>query len=642
MKMDKETYDKVLNENSIICIKSTMVKEFVSILNNYYGQTGWNIEDNNSVQNTDDFKSTNISGITGEVRKEAKQFISNFTTNPCKDIMDSFLDKINKINDMIDYKALGESGNIVTCDESIHIKGLGMGPVTQPSGYIFQRVIIDEADSIHIPAFPTIHAKYTWFVTSSINNLLYPHRKDRWDSANNKYETISNGIKGTGLIKDSLLNAVDWQRPSNSYYKGYNSCRIFKTIVRNHLKFIKESIYIPKPIVKYHKCFTPPELLAVTNAVNKEALKALNAGDVKKAMSMIGCESSTEDDILKSVNDKLYKELEVCKSNLLNKNSLLQAEENNMESVKVMLQSAKEENFDKDFILDLTEQKNYVNNRINSIKSSIKTWTDNINGFEAKIKGIEERVSGCENKVCPICACKVTAPALTPCCRNVFCVKCVSMSLEYSKECPMCRQPLELKKLNIIVSEKVNSDEKDVVLPTKIDNIITLLKVNPNKRAMIFSEFTNAQAFIELKEKLKEMNIKYEVPYGSSGRISNIIKRYKEDKEHRVLLLNANCFGAGLNLQFTDEVYIFHRMSVDLENQVIGRAQRMGRTCALNIHYMCYENEYPENYDNNSKEDTNSNDASIVNQYLDDGNETIVNIIPSPNSPKIDQSSVSV
>ena len=642
MKMDKETYDKVLNENSIICIKSTMVKEFVSILNNYYGQTGWNIEDNNSVQNTDDFKSTNISGITGEVRKEAKQFISNFTTNPCKDIMDSFLDKINKINDMIDYKALGESGNIVTCDESIHIKGLGMGPVTQPSGYIFQRVIIDEADSIHIPAFPTIHAKYTWFVTSSINNLLYPHRKDRWDSANNKYETISNGIKGTGLIKDSLLNAVDWQRPSNSYYKGYNSCRIFKTIVRNHLKFIKESIYIPKPIVKYHKCFTPPELLAVTNAVNKEALKALNAGDVKKAMSMIGCESSTEDDILKSVNDKLYKELEVCKSNLLNKNSLLQAEENNMESVKVMLQSAKEENFDKDFILDLTEQKNYVNNRINSIKSSIKTWTDNINGFEAKIKGIEERVSGCENKVCPICACKVTSPALTPCCRNVFCVKCVSMSLEYSKECPMCRQPLELKKLNIIVSEKVNSDEKDVVLPTKIDNIITLLKVNPNKRAMIFSEFTNAQAFIELKEKLKEMNIKYEVPYGSSGRISNIIKRYKEDKEHRVLLLNANCFGAGLNLQFTDEVYIFHRMSVDLENQVIGRAQRMGRTCALNIHYMCYENEYPENYDNNSKEDTNSNDASIVNQYLDDGNETIVNIIPSPNSPKIDQSSVSV
>ena len=34
-----------------------------------------------------------------------------------------------------------------------------------------------------------------------------------------------------------------------------NSSRIFKTIVRNHLKFIKESIYIPKPIIKYHKCF---------------------------------------------------------------------------------------------------------------------------------------------------------------------------------------------------------------------------------------------------------------------------------------------------------------------------------------------------------------------------------------------------
>ena len=97
------------------------------------------------------------------------------------------------------------------------------------------------------------------------------------------------------------------------------------------------------------------------------------------------------------------------------------------------------------------------------------------------------------------------------------------------------------------------------------------------------------------------------------------------DKEYRVLLLNASCFGAGLNLQFTDEVYIFHRMSVDLEYQVIGRAQRMGRTSALNIHYMCYENEYPENFNQEKDEDTNSNDASIVNQYLNDSNETIVN-----------------
>ena len=35
-------------------------------------------------------------------------------------------------------------------------------------------------------------------------------------------------------------------------------------------------------------------------------------------------------------------------------------------------------------------------------------------------------------------------------------------------------------------------------------------------------------------------------------------------------------------------------MSKDIENQVIGRAQRMGRESALNIDYLCYENELPK------------------------------------------------
>jgi SNF2 family DNA or RNA helicase len=60
------------------------------------------------------------------------------------------------------------------------------------------------------------------------------------------------------------------------------------------------------------------------------------------------------------------------------------------------------------------------------------------------------------------------------------------------------------------------------------------------------------------------------------------------------VLLNAKYFGAGLNLQFTDEIIIYHRMSKDLETQVIGRAQRLGRTESLKINYLCYDNEYSE------------------------------------------------
>ena len=38
-------------------------------------------------------------------------------------------------------------------------------------GYYFQRVFVDEVDSIRIPSFPFAYAKQTWFITSSINNI---------------------------------------------------------------------------------------------------------------------------------------------------------------------------------------------------------------------------------------------------------------------------------------------------------------------------------------------------------------------------------------------------------------------------------------------------------------------------------------
>lgn len=72
---------------------------------------------------------------------------------------------------------------------------------------------------------------------------------------------------------------------------------------------------------------------------------------------------------------------------------------------------------------------------------------------------------------------------------------------------------------------------------------------------------------------------------GTSNSITNTIDKFK-NKEFNVLLLNAKYFGSGLNLQFTDEVIIFHRMSKDLEKQVIGRAQRMGRENPLVINYL--------------------------------------------------------
>ena len=56
-------------------------------------------------------------------------------------------------------------------------------------------------------------------------------------------------------------------------------------------------------------------------------------------------------------------------------------------------------------------------------------------------------------------------------------------------------------------------------------------------------------------------------------------------------MLNTNHYGTGLNLENTTDLIFYHKMSCDMEKQVIGRAQRVGRTSDLNIHYLFQDNE---------------------------------------------------
>jgi ERCC4-related helicase len=58
-----------------------------------------------------------------------------------------------------------------------------------------------------------------------------------------------------------------------------------------------------------------------------------------------------------------------------------------------------------------------------------------------------------------------------------------------------------------------------------------------------------------------------------------------------VVMMNAKHYGSGLNLQMATDVIIYHEMAKELEIQVIGRAQRLGRSSSLNVHYLLHENE---------------------------------------------------
>lgn len=97
--------------------------------------------------------------------------------------------------------------------------------------------------------------------------------------------------------------------------------------------------------------------------------------------------------------------------------------------------------------------------------------------------------------------------------------------------------------------------------------------------------------FNDIKKVLYKYNINFiELDDGNENSINNSINEYMYGNIN-VLLLNSNLFGCGLNLQCTTDILFLHKTEMELEKQIIGRAQRMGRKNKLNIWYIMHENE---------------------------------------------------
>ena len=97
-------------------------------------------------------------------------------------------------------------------------------------------------------------------------------------------------------------------------------------------------------------------------------------------------------------------------------------------------------------------------------------------------------------------------------------------------------------------------------------------------------------SFERTVEILDNRKINYSDVKGNKHRINNTIIDYKNGFI-KVLLVNIYNYGSGLNLECSTDIIMFHKFDKLIESQVIGRAQRSGRTEPLNIHYLLNENE---------------------------------------------------
>ena len=95
----------------------------------------------------------------------------------------------------------------------------------------------------------------------------------------------------------------------------------------------------------------------------------------------------------------------------------------------------------------------------------------------------------------------------------------------------------------------------------------------------------------KIEKILIENGDRYDKVLGSIHKIKNILNDYKVG-DLNILLLDAKTCGSGLNLENTDVIILFHAMNKEMEQQIIGRAQRLGRNNQLVVYKILYESEF--------------------------------------------------
>jgi len=142
------------------------------------------------------------------------------------------------------------------------------------------------------------------------------------------------------------------------------------------------------------------------------------------------------------------------------------------------------------------------------------------------------------------------------------------------------------KKFKIFNYNSFNSKIHYVV--NKIKNPNPKNPKNTKKSFLIFSD--NFELLEKIKQEFEKLLISYTILKGNANVINKKIEKYN-NKEIQVLLLNSKYFANGLNLQITDSLFLLNKVDKQIEEQIIGRANRYNRKTNLVVNYVLYDNE---------------------------------------------------
>jgi SNF2 family DNA or RNA helicase len=462
-----------------------------------------------------------------------------------QNIYSQWIDAIHKFSDSITYAKYIEYNEVSSLYFNPSFNGINLVLTTplyfniirdaldaNKKSVSVNRVIIDEVDSVAFLWQKPLTCKNMWMVSASFDRM-----------------------------KASLM-----EKFGKDVNEGSVTCQCDS-------EFVLTGFPLPPPVKKDIMCTSNYLDTILFDMFSAYELQAANACDFSKiTLNHITMVATNEQQAL----EFLMKDLLIT----------IEREEKNIE------------NYDNSVNINEVAHERMLRARAESVKTLEKT--------KHRLKTISDRLS--EGNMCLICYEEFCGQSkvITCCCQNSFCEPCISswykqivMGIPINK-CPYCRAINEYENHVLIkVKEEVSDvvpDKVPVPVPIpiqeptrKMDHLKHLLLNEVGGKVIIFSDFS--KVFKEISKMLGELGIKYtELDGGTISNIDRDIYNYRHG-DTRVLMCNSNFFGCGMNLEFTTDIIFLHKTNDDMYNQVIGRAQRPGRTGQLNIFRLLHNNE---------------------------------------------------
>lgn len=401
--------------------------------------------------------------------------------------------------------------------------------VGQFESVAFNRFVYDEPVHNVIPAMKFVQAGYYWMMCANWTALKY---------------TYSHGSRGKHMLRSMF------EYPLTDYLQHL--------VIKNPDEYVRESFVMPTTHSHTYRCIQPNVYHAISSYVSSDVLNMISAGNIKGAVEHLGGRQ-TNGNLIQIVIEK---------------------QQTKLSDARLMKQMYKAR-------IDVATKQGKIVDK--SMIDSKDMWTKKVQEFETNIEEIKKKYEQILQEDCVVCADTLQSPVMVPCCQHIFCGNCVMDWVRKKGTCITCRSPLTLNML-IYVNEsgeeikRAEREEREKP-KTKQEMIVSVIQSittnNPDAKIIVFSEYD--ETFTMIKQVLSSSNLTFKECKGNVKTREKVLRNFRIGNVP-ILFLNAQYNGAGINLQETTDIILYHEMAETVRMQIVGRANRLGRQYELHVH----------------------------------------------------------